>query len=164
MRDKRAKFVELANKRVTKCIRDLKLVGNLSNRSAYEFTDEDAKTAQEASTSYAEAYVFYKQQQALRYVNDLRAPLLALQTSLAAGWDDFLRSAPDIRPADQSVLYLFLMTIPLVVAFLGKSLVMWLVWATTPFICWVLVTLGLAIWDDLEKPQSYSDGDLQDLS
>ena len=43
MRDKRAKFVELANKRVTKCIRDLKLVGNLSNRSAYEFNDEDAK-------------------------------------------------------------------------------------------------------------------------
>ena len=43
MRDKRAKFVELANKRVTKCIRDLKLIGNLSNRSAYEFTDEDAK-------------------------------------------------------------------------------------------------------------------------
>lgn len=43
MRDKRAKFVELANKRVKKCIRDLKLVGNLSNRSAYEFTDDDAK-------------------------------------------------------------------------------------------------------------------------
>jgi len=43
MRDKRAKFVELANKRVTKCIRDLKLVGNLSNRAAYEFNDEDAK-------------------------------------------------------------------------------------------------------------------------
>jgi hypothetical protein len=43
VRDKRAKFVELANKRVTKCIRELKLVGNLSNKAAYDFTDEDAK-------------------------------------------------------------------------------------------------------------------------
>jgi ABC-type Fe3+-hydroxamate transport system substrate-binding protein len=43
VRDKRAKFVELANKRVTKTIRDLKLVGNLSNRAAYDYTDEDAK-------------------------------------------------------------------------------------------------------------------------
>ncbi|QHS52371.1 hypothetical protein [Edaphobacter sp. 12200R-103] len=43
MRDKRAKFVELANKRVTKTIRDLKLVGNLSNRAAYDYTDDDAK-------------------------------------------------------------------------------------------------------------------------
>jgi hypothetical protein len=43
VRHKRAKFVELANKRVIKCIRELKLVGNLSNKSAYDFTDEDAK-------------------------------------------------------------------------------------------------------------------------
>lgn len=43
MRDKRAKFVELANKRVTRCIRDLKLVGNLSNKGAYDFTEEDVK-------------------------------------------------------------------------------------------------------------------------
>ena len=43
MRDKRAKFVELANKRVTKCMRELKLVGNLSNKAAYDFTEEDAK-------------------------------------------------------------------------------------------------------------------------
>lgn len=43
MRDKRGKFVELANKRVARCIKDLKLVGNLSNRAAYDFTDEDAK-------------------------------------------------------------------------------------------------------------------------
>ena len=43
VRDKRAKFVELANKRVTKSIRDLKLVGNLSNKAAYDFTEEDAK-------------------------------------------------------------------------------------------------------------------------
>ncbi len=43
MRDKRAKFVELANKRVNKAIDQLRLVGNLSNRSAYEFTDDDAR-------------------------------------------------------------------------------------------------------------------------
>lgn len=43
VRDKRAKFIELANKRVTKTIRDLKLIGNLSNRAAYDFTEEDAK-------------------------------------------------------------------------------------------------------------------------
>jgi hypothetical protein len=43
VRDKRGKFVELANKRVTRCMKDLKLVGNLSNRAAYDFTDDDAK-------------------------------------------------------------------------------------------------------------------------
>jgi hypothetical protein len=43
MRDKRAKFVELANKRVNKAIAQLRLVGNLSNKSAYEFTDDDAR-------------------------------------------------------------------------------------------------------------------------
>ena len=43
MRDKRAKFVELANQRVNKAVDQLRLVGNLSNRSAYEFTDEDVR-------------------------------------------------------------------------------------------------------------------------
>jgi ABC-type Fe3+-hydroxamate transport system substrate-binding protein len=43
VRNKRAKFVELANKRVTKSIKDLKLIGNLANKANYEFTDEDAK-------------------------------------------------------------------------------------------------------------------------
>lgn len=43
MRDKRAKFVELANKRVNKAIAQLRLVGNLSNKAAYEFTDDDAR-------------------------------------------------------------------------------------------------------------------------
>ena len=43
MRDKRVKFVELANKRVTKCIKDMKLVGNLANKANYEFTEDDAK-------------------------------------------------------------------------------------------------------------------------
>jgi hypothetical protein len=40
MRDKGAKFIELANKRVNKAIKDIQLVGNLANRTNYEFTDE----------------------------------------------------------------------------------------------------------------------------
>jgi hypothetical protein len=43
MRDKRAKFIELANNRVTRAIKDMRLVGNLSNRSAYEYGEEDVK-------------------------------------------------------------------------------------------------------------------------
>lgn len=42
-RDKRAKFVELAEKRANRAIKDLRLIGNLSNRSAYEFTEEDIR-------------------------------------------------------------------------------------------------------------------------
>jgi hypothetical protein len=43
MRDKKAKFVELANNRVNRTIKDLRLIGNLSNRASYEYSDEDAK-------------------------------------------------------------------------------------------------------------------------
>ncbi len=43
MRDKRAKFVELANKRVNAAIKAVRLVGNLGNRSNYEYTEEDAR-------------------------------------------------------------------------------------------------------------------------
>lgn len=43
MRDKKAKFVELANARVNRAIKDIRLVGNLANKSSYEYTDEDAK-------------------------------------------------------------------------------------------------------------------------
>lgn len=39
----RSKFVELAEKRVKRTIRDVRLVGNLSNRSNYKYTDEDAR-------------------------------------------------------------------------------------------------------------------------
>jgi hypothetical protein len=42
-RDPRERFVDLANKRVTKAIKDLRLVGNLSNRRTYKFEDEDAR-------------------------------------------------------------------------------------------------------------------------
>jgi hypothetical protein len=43
MRDKRAKFVELANKRVNAAIKAMRLVGNLGNRSNYDYTEEDAR-------------------------------------------------------------------------------------------------------------------------
>lgn len=38
----RHKFVELAEKRVSRAIKDLRLIGNLANRSNYEFASEDA--------------------------------------------------------------------------------------------------------------------------
>jgi len=43
IRDKRAKFVELANKRVNRSIKDLELVANLANRRNYDFDEEQAK-------------------------------------------------------------------------------------------------------------------------
>jgi hypothetical protein len=43
MRDKREKFVELANNRVNKTIKDLRLIGNLSNRSSYEYSEDDSR-------------------------------------------------------------------------------------------------------------------------
>jgi len=43
VRDKRAKFVELAQSRVNRAIKDIRLIGNLSNKSAYTFEDEDIR-------------------------------------------------------------------------------------------------------------------------
>ncbi|RSU63302.1 hypothetical protein BRX36_16015 [Sphingomonas sp. S-NIH.Pt1_0416] len=40
---KRRKFVELAEARVNKTLKDLQLIGNLSNRSAYEFEEADIR-------------------------------------------------------------------------------------------------------------------------
>jgi hypothetical protein len=42
-RDKRAKFIELANKRVNRAIKDLELVGNLANKRNYEYDGEQAR-------------------------------------------------------------------------------------------------------------------------
>ena len=39
----RDKFVELAEKRVQRALKDIKLIGNLSNRSNYSYTEEDVK-------------------------------------------------------------------------------------------------------------------------
>jgi hypothetical protein len=43
MSAKRDKFLELANNRVNRTIKDLRLIGNLSNRSAYEYTEDDVR-------------------------------------------------------------------------------------------------------------------------
>ena len=37
----RRKFVELAEKRVTRALIDIKLIGNLSNKSNYSYTKQD---------------------------------------------------------------------------------------------------------------------------
>lgn len=37
----REKFVRLANKRVNRAIKALHLIGNLSNKSNYDYTEED---------------------------------------------------------------------------------------------------------------------------
>lgn len=39
----RQKFVQLAQARVNKTLKDLQLIGNLSNRSNYDYTDEDVE-------------------------------------------------------------------------------------------------------------------------
>jgi len=42
MRDKRNRFVELAQTRVTKTTQMLRLIGNLSNPNNYAYSEEDA--------------------------------------------------------------------------------------------------------------------------
>ena len=39
----RKKFVELAQKRVTRALKDIKLIGNLSNKSNYSYTKADSE-------------------------------------------------------------------------------------------------------------------------
>ncbi len=43
MRDKRQKFVQLAEARVTRAMKDIRLIGNLSNKSAYTYSEEDVR-------------------------------------------------------------------------------------------------------------------------
>lgn len=43
MRDKRGKFIQLATNRVNRVVKDLRLIGNLSNRSAYEYSEDDVR-------------------------------------------------------------------------------------------------------------------------
>lgn len=42
-RNKRQKFQELAERRVNKAIKDLRLIGNLSNRNNYSFEEGDVR-------------------------------------------------------------------------------------------------------------------------
>jgi hypothetical protein len=41
MSTKRSNFVRLAEARVTKALKSIKVVGNLSNKANYEYTDQD---------------------------------------------------------------------------------------------------------------------------
>ena len=43
MSSKSEKFVSLAEARVNRAIKDIRLIGNLSNRNAYAFTDEQVR-------------------------------------------------------------------------------------------------------------------------
>lgn len=43
MSAKRKTFVRLAEARVNKALKDVELIGNLCNRSAYDYTEEDVK-------------------------------------------------------------------------------------------------------------------------
>ena len=43
MNHKRERFVRLANQRVTKAIKSINLVGNLSNKNNYSYTEQDVK-------------------------------------------------------------------------------------------------------------------------
>jgi hypothetical protein len=43
VRDKRKKFEDIAVRRVNRVIKEIRLIGNLSNRSSYEYSDEDVR-------------------------------------------------------------------------------------------------------------------------
>lgn len=55
MGSKRDKFVQLAQARVNRAIKDLQLIGNLSNRSAYEFGEGDVRKMFNAIQKASEA-------------------------------------------------------------------------------------------------------------
>jgi hypothetical protein len=52
---RRTKFVELANKRVSNALKAISLIGNLSNQSAYAYTKEDANKIAKALIAEVEA-------------------------------------------------------------------------------------------------------------
>ena len=41
--NKRAKFIELAEKRVNKALKSIQVIGNLSNRTLYEYSEDDVR-------------------------------------------------------------------------------------------------------------------------
>jgi hypothetical protein len=46
----RQKFIDLANKRVSRALQTIQLIGNLSNRSNYEYTQDDVTKIMKALT------------------------------------------------------------------------------------------------------------------
>ena len=60
----RDRFVRLAERRVTKALKSIQLVGNLSNRTNYEYSDEDVKRMFDAlSAELRRARACYKDAQ-----------------------------------------------------------------------------------------------------
>lgn len=51
----RAKFIELAENRVSRAIKDIRLIGNLANRSNYSYNAEDARKIVKALRDEIEA-------------------------------------------------------------------------------------------------------------
>ena len=43
MRDKRERFIRLAEKRVNNVLKQIELVGNLGNRANYDYSEEDCQ-------------------------------------------------------------------------------------------------------------------------
>ena len=43
MNTRSIKFIELANKRVNKTIKDIQLIGNLANKQNYDYTEQQSK-------------------------------------------------------------------------------------------------------------------------
>lgn len=53
--DKREKFVRLAESRTANAMRSIRVIGNLSNRSHYDFTDADIRKILTALSGEVEA-------------------------------------------------------------------------------------------------------------
>lgn len=67
MREKRDNFIRLADGRVTRAIDSIRVIGNLSNRSNYEYTEEDSKRIIDALQAEINALkVQFKPKQATR--------------------------------------------------------------------------------------------------
>ena len=54
-RDKRRKFVELAERRTTNAIKAIRVIGKLGNRSAYEYDESDVRKIAGALSKEIEA-------------------------------------------------------------------------------------------------------------
>lgn len=53
--EKREKFIRLAEARVSKAMQSIRVVGNLSNRTNYDFTDDDIKKISRALNAEIDA-------------------------------------------------------------------------------------------------------------
>ena len=53
--EKRAKFVQLAQRRTNNAIKAIRVIGKLGNKSAYEYTEEDVKKIAGALSKEIEA-------------------------------------------------------------------------------------------------------------